>query len=366
MSIRPNYIPKILIIDDEPFNLEFLEIVLRQKGYNILTATNGRDGRNLAEKELPDLILLDIMMPGENGFECATVLRLSPETSEIPIIFLTALDDAKNTTKGYDAGAVDFIIKPFEYKDVIHSIRLHLKISESEKQLLRSGSTDILTSPAPNRSSDILLEKGARSTYPDEPVQSGSFIYEMVILSNKSEAHLLLNFSPPVADHEIHQKVQIMLAENTGPLFTTSETLRNVGFKLKSIIGDQSKIFGAFASIDRETDKLTVANAGDHALIFQKQRREPTLIERQSADLGTLGRGIMPCATYEMKKGDRLFMFSRGMLASFNSRFEAISELKEACELSAGVDIDTACQAAAEMLQRNNEKLDGILVAIEG
>lgn len=363
MSVRPNYVPTILIIDDEPFNLEFLEIVLKQQGYNIITATNGLNGRNLAKEKQPDLILLDIMMPGENGFESATVLRLSPETSEIPIIFLTALDDNKNTTKGYDSGAVDFIVKPFEYKDVIHRIRLHLTLAANDKKMLPA----IKQEPSWSNTGTQRVRhlKGSRSTFPHIPPETKLFIYESVVLSDSTEGHLILNFSNETDCTDLRQHIKHLLADNTGPLFTPSITMRNIGFKLKSIIGDKAEINGSYTVINREAEKLTVVNTGALPQIFLQPQKPPLLIERQSGDIGTLGMGIPPCATYDMKKGDRIFMFSNGMLAAYSSDGEAINELKEACALSARVDIETACQAAGEMLQKNGNQLNGILVAVE-
>ena len=361
MPVCPNNIPTILIVDDEPFNLEFLELVLKQQGYNIITATNGRRGRAIAEQEQPDMILLDIMMPEENGFECASVLRLSPETSEIPIIFLSALDDDNNTSKGFDAGAVDFIVKPFAYKDVIQRIRLHLKLTACDRQL--KGKCP--AAPNPKTVESDFPPKGSRAFFPDHPRNSGVFIHESVILTDKSESHLLLNISQP-CPIQLPATIKELLAENSGPLYKPSETLRNIGLSLKSQIGNDNEISAAYIHLDREDESLSVVNAGALPVILLRRDQSPQLIERQSGNLGSLGMGLPPCSTYDIKKGDRIFMFSREMLSSYAREGDAINELLEAFHLSSGVDLETACQAAGEMLQRNGEQPDGILVGIEG
>ncbi|ACS81452.1 response regulator [Maridesulfovibrio salexigens] len=361
MPVCPHNIPTILIVDDEPFNLEFLELVLKQQGYNIITANSGRKGRMLAEQEQPDLILLDIMMPGENGFECATVLRLSPETSEIPILFLSALDDDANTSKGFDAGAVDFIAKPFAYKEVIQRIRLHLKLMSCDRQLKAER-------PAVSREKPLEADfpvKGSRAFYPDHPRSSGRFMHESVILTEKSESHLLLNCSEPCPE-QLPATIKELLAENSGPLFRPSETLRNIGIGLKNNFSSNNEISAAYIHLDREDESLTVVNAGALPVILLRRDKPPQLIERQSGNLGSLGMGLPPCSTYDIKRGDRVFMFSREMLNSFAREGDAINELMEAFHLSSGVDIETACQAAGEMLLRNGEQPEGILVGIEG
>lgn len=360
MPIKPNYIPTILIVDDEPFNLEFLSIILKQHGYNIITANNGRDGRDLAEVQRPDLILLDIMMPGETGFECAAVLRLSPETSEIPIIFLTALDDETNRTKGYDAGAVDFIVKPFDYKEVLHRIRLHLIISANEKLIL-SRNSNRLSSSSEIQAAKPWIYQNKVSLFPDRPKESPAYFYETVIITESKEGHLILNFTPKMIDHKLHTTVSKLLADNTGPLYTPSDTIRNIGVQLKNIVGNRTDISGVYAVVDRELETLTIVNAGALPVILLQSQQSAFLIERRSGNLGSLGTGLPPCSTYRIKSGERLFMFSQGMTVSLNN----IKELREACELSSGVDLETACHAAGEMLQSGENELDGILIAIE-
>lgn len=370
MPVKPNYIPKILIIDDEPLNLEFLELVFRQRGYEIITANNGRTGIELAGKHRPDIILLDIMMPGENGFECATILRLSTETSEIPIIFLTALDDEKNTRKGFDAGAVDFIAKPFEYREILHRIRLHLKIAENDKFMLNkkaiSRQPDLqLSTQAGNQ-----LQRTSISIFPEKSETSKAYFHESVILANNSESHLLLNFNPPQLNEKIATLIRKTLILNTGPLYTPAETLRNIGLALQESFGQDTttkvmEVNGIYAEIDRGTETLTLVDAGALPPILLQKNGSTVFIEPQSGPLGELGKGILPCATFEMKKNSRLFIYSSQMLSAFKIKGEGIKELKEACELSSRVDIDTACQAAGEMLVKGNEIPDGILIAIE-
>ncbi len=363
MTVKPNYIPKILIVDDEPFNLEFLEVILKQYGYDIITANNGREGRLLAGTQSPNLILLDIMMPGENGFECAAALRLSPETCEIPIIFLTALDDAQSTTKGYDAGAVDFIVKPFEYKDVLQRIKTHLLIAECERRSLSSTRSALPESC----SHEVTTDTGTGNSYlyPPELSDSGTYLYERVNLPGSSEGHLLITSNQPVTHPERENIVADLLAENSGPIFSPSATLRNIGVKLGNHLKTDHKLAGIYIELDRENNLLTIVNAGSLPVIYQQSQKGPILIERQSGKLGSLGLGLPPCKTLPMQRNDRVFMISSGMLTAFKSVGEAVIELSEACELSAGVDLETACQAAGEMLQKGQSMTDGILVAIE-
>ncbi|HTZ39726.1 MAG TPA: response regulator, partial [Syntrophales bacterium] len=104
----------ILIVDDHPVNLRLLEKILSAAGYQTLTAENGPTGRELAVSRLPDLILLDIMMPGESGFESCEKMKKDPRTAHIPIIFLSAKTDVESKVTGLKIGAVDYMTKPFD------------------------------------------------------------------------------------------------------------------------------------------------------------------------------------------------------------------------------------------------------------
>lgn len=125
----------ILIIDDTPDNLRFLSDLLTKAGYLVRKVISGELGIEAAQLEPPDLILLDIMMPGMNGYEVCERLKMSDRTSSIPIIFLSALDEELDKVMALQAGAVDYVTKPFQIVEVLARIETHLKISRLQSQL---------------------------------------------------------------------------------------------------------------------------------------------------------------------------------------------------------------------------------------
>ena len=124
----------ILIVDDEPINLSIVAEILSQK-YSIRVATNGRTALDIINKEKPDLILLDIMMPDMDGYEVAYQLKHNKSTSDIPIIFLTAKSDSENIVKGFKEGAVDYISKPFAKEELLARVHNHLQINKLKNAL---------------------------------------------------------------------------------------------------------------------------------------------------------------------------------------------------------------------------------------
>ncbi|MGI0484193.1 response regulator [Pantanalinema rosaneae CENA516] len=125
----------ILVVDDTPTNLEVLFDFLNQAGFKVLFAEDGESALEKAHYATPDLILLDILMPGMDGFETCRRLKASQATQAIPIIFLTALSDTLDKVKGFTLGAVDFITKPLQYEEVVARVQTHLRVQTLTRQL---------------------------------------------------------------------------------------------------------------------------------------------------------------------------------------------------------------------------------------
>ena len=125
----------ILLVDDNPNNLKVLSEAIQGYGWKALMATDGQSAIEQAEYAHPDLIILDVMMPGIDGFETCRRLKANSITEDIPVIFMTALSNSVDKVKGLEIGAVDYITKPFQQEEVIARLKLHLKISHLTRTL---------------------------------------------------------------------------------------------------------------------------------------------------------------------------------------------------------------------------------------
>ena len=125
----------VLVVDDNRVNRRLLAAILKKDGCEILEAEDGALAVEIAREEQPDLILLDIMMPGTDGFQACTQLKADPKTAEIPVIFLSALSETSNKVKGLTLGAVDYIPKPFERAEVVARVRSHLELQRLTRRL---------------------------------------------------------------------------------------------------------------------------------------------------------------------------------------------------------------------------------------
>ena len=129
---------KILVIDDLPENVFMLQDRLEHEGYEVITAYDGKSGIEKVRSERPDLILLDVMMPDITGIEVCKILVADKETAGIPIILVTAKSGADDTKEGLEAGAFDYIKKPFNRIDLVARVKSALKLSDANKIILEA------------------------------------------------------------------------------------------------------------------------------------------------------------------------------------------------------------------------------------
>jgi len=148
---------KILVVDDDELNIEILNIMLRHD-YEIIRATDGPQALEICHHTLPDLILLDVVMPGMNGHQVCQELKADPRTENVPVIFVTSQTNSDDETVCFDLGAVDFISKPLNEKVVRARVRTQLKLKTQNDYLESLALIDGLTMIANRRSFDEKLE----------------------------------------------------------------------------------------------------------------------------------------------------------------------------------------------------------------
>ena len=182
MNIEINHSEyKILIVDDVMSNVLLLKVLLTNEKFAIATASNGRQALEQVEKENPDLVLLDVMMPDMSGFEVAQHLKSNPNTADIPIIFLTALNSTADIVKGFQVGANDFISKPFNKEELI--IRVTHQISlVAAKRLILSKTEELQRTIAGRDKLYSVIAHDLRS-----PMGSIKMVLNMLILNLPSE-----------------------------------------------------------------------------------------------------------------------------------------------------------------------------------
>jgi DNA-binding NtrC family response regulator len=191
--------PQVLLVDDNATNLQVLFQTLDGHGYRLLAARSGRDALAIALRAIPDLILLDVMMPEMDGFETCARLKADARTREAAVIFLSALTEPREKVRGLELGAVDFINKPFQAEEVLARVRTHLTIRDLQVQLRRRNDdlehelavAQELLREARDRSDGILLGNSAVAERLRQDIKSAAQVDDTLLISG-----------PPGSDHE--------------------------------------------------------------------------------------------------------------------------------------------------------------------
>lgn len=204
----------VLIVDDNPTNIDLLVNTLKAE-YRLGIAKNGPKALEYADRHKPDLVLLDIMMPEMNGYEVCTRLKGNPETASIPIIFITAMSETVNKTRGFELGAVDYITKPFHAAEVKARIRTHLSLEEMRLQL---------------KSHNVLLEK--------QVAQKTAQLREILNASIRSMALMVEIRDPYTAGHQ--QRVAQLACAIAGKMGLAPEIIE--GIRIAGLLHDVGKI----------------------------------------------------------------------------------------------------------------------------
>src|SRR6266511_2605993 len=135
MTVSSTANADVLIVDDTPANLNVLSAILGKRGYRVRAAINGSLALKTAQKAPPDLILLDVQMPGRNGYQVCRQLKSEEPTRDIPVIFISALDDVLDKVEAFQAGGVDYITKPFQIEEVLARVENQLALHQQREEI---------------------------------------------------------------------------------------------------------------------------------------------------------------------------------------------------------------------------------------
>lgn len=363
--------PTILIVDDAPTNLEFVQGILAGEGFRTLAASDGPSAFRITQAEQPDLILLDVMMPGETGFETCRRLKSDSATADIPVIFLSALDDVASKVAGLKGGGVDFITKPVHGEEVLARVRVHLRIRAGNQRLvaqlrsqleeLRHAQQAILVDPA-----DCAQAAFSVHYQPLEEV-SGDF-YDVLPVAPDVYAYFVADISGHgVGASFLTSAVKALLRQYASPVFSPEETMRSVDSVMRQVLGEEQYLTACYAQLNRRTRRLSVVSAGHPPLILVSATGAVHVVDMRSEPLGLFGSMLLQRADVKVKPGDRFFMYSDGLIESGpgGGRKAGIEKLIEACIARRAEPMDgIARSVAAAVRPPGTPATDDILLLV--
>jgi len=338
-----NNTPTILIIDDVSVNIKMLQAILKKDGYHTLSATSGEEGRDLALEKRPDLILLDIIMPGEDGFETCLKLKQDPRTMDIPIIFISAMDDVATKVNGLTIGAVDYVSRPFEGLEVLARTRLHLKLSRAYQSIIEEQKAKLMQ--IQNAQQAFLVRP---EDFPDasfgvsyRPVlEAGGDFYDVFQAGNRIFGY----FVGDISGHDLGASfttsaLKALIKQNTQPMYTPLETMKVINSVLVGLMDNGDHLTACYGHLNRILMKLTIISAGHPPAIFLSEGKSECL--RTSGDiLGAFDAVLFEPIYKTVNKGDRFFLYTDGLFERFGDqkrgRRQGINELMAAVEQTGG------------------------------
>lgn len=339
----------VLVVDDAPANLQIVNSILKDD-YKIRVATSGAKALVLVKvKPLPDLILLDVVMPEMDGYEVCGILKATPEARDIPVIFLTGKTEADDETKGFEMGAVDYIHKPFLAAVVKARVHTHLMLREAREQLSRQliainseleMARKIQLAILPHDIPKIVgLEIAARFV----PMGSvaGDF-YDFLVVDEKHVGILIADATGhglPAA--LIASMLQMALAAQFAQASQPARVLAGLN---QALYGKFTTHFvtAAYMFLDLELGAMKYAGAGHPPLlIWRASTRETAELEENGMVLGLFGDATYGEIEVTMEPGDRVVLYTDGILEASNlseemygaDRFKRFLELN--CSLEA-------------------------------
>lgn len=309
---------RIMVVDDEPVNILVLQGLLQSAGFEVDQANSGEEAREIVVTRRPDLILLDIMMPGESGLETCRQLQEDHNTSGIPVIFLSCLDRVDHKIEGLSLGAVDYITKPFHGPEVLARVRSHLGFTRRRDQVIESQSERLGQVHQAQQAMLVRPEDFPRANFAVAfiPTQeAGGDFYDVIELENGRIGYLVAD----VSGHDLGasfltSSLKALFRQNARPEYSAVQTLEQINETLRRITPPEKFLTAAYALLDRKEGKLDIALAGHPPPIFLPFDDEPLFLEAQGDILGAFENIELGELELPVGAGDRIVLYTDGLL----------------------------------------------------
>jgi len=360
--------PTILVVDDELINRKLLGWALSEAGFGVLMAGSGAEARATAEAARPDLIILDVLMPGEDGFATCQMLQSSQATHDIPIIFLSGLSDTDQKVRGLGCGAVDYVTKPFAGEEVVARVRIHLRLRRANQALIaeqaaklsriRQAQQAMLVSPrdAPE----------ARFAVRFLPVhEAGGDFYDVFASSRNTQAY----FVADVAGHDLGASfvtpaLKTLIRQNAGPLDGPAETFATMNGVLRQVLVPGQMLTAAYLTVNRKSGTAQLVRGGHPQPVLMRTGAAPELLSPEGDVLGGFDNAYFEVRKLAVAPGDRFFLYTDGLIENGGRTFaQGQDALLAACARTGGLPLEQAVDnVLAALLPPGTRTVDDVVL----
>lgn len=363
--------PKVLIVDDVVTNLCILKNMLVKEGFNVLEAADGLECRQVSIDQKPDLILLDIMMPREDGFETCKKLKNHPVTVDIPVIFVSALDETTNKVRGFSVGAVDYVTKPYDKDEIVARVKLHLRLSQAMKAVIETQANHLNQLTLAQKA--ILLDPedlpGAKfSVYYKSVLEAGGDFYDVLPLSSDIYGY----FCADVSGHNLGSSLatssfKALISQNSGVVHSPKETLCTVNMVLEKVLPLEIYLTAVYILLNRKKKTVKISSAGHPPVIYLPVNGLPEPLSPVGDILGVFENVTLDLLEMNVSVGDRFYTYTDGIIESDGikdiSREKGLENLINQIALSRKVSVESSVDRIITGLFGSNPILsDDILI----
>ena len=337
-----NEIKKILVVDDEPLNINILVELLKDR-YKMMAAKNGRQALKAARSSnKPDLILLDIMMPDMDGYEVCRLLKEDENTKDIPVIFVSAMSETLDETKGFDVGAIDYITKPISPKTLESRVSTHLALTQQASELKEAHALiqqqQQRMQNELNVARDIQLSMVPTVFPQDEAIdifatlkparEIGGDFYDAFMISNESLCLCVGDVSGKGAPAALFMAMtKTLIKSYASSDFSTASIMTRINDELCE--GNDENLFVTvfLAILNIHTGELRFTNAGhNYPYIIKEDKSLVTLNQKHGPVVAAMDGLVYKEDVITLDKFDTLFLYTDGVTEAMNSEEELYSE----------------------------------------
>ncbi len=364
----------ILVADDNPVNRKLMAKTLQKEGFRIVTAGSGKEARRMAAAEPPDLILLDIRMPGETGFDVIKHFKADARTASIPVIFLTGVTDVDSKIEGFNLGAVDYITKPFHPQEVSARVSLHLKLSIATNSLINSQAEKLRQLTEAQASFLITPEQepGARFGVDYMALhEAGGDFYDVLHISDDIYGYFVADFSGhDISTGYLTSSVKGLLKQNCTQVYTPMESMNLINGVLVEILPAEKYLTACYARLNRQKGLLGIVFSGHPPVCYVPKGGPPRLVGAAGDPMGMFQSALFGLTTLNVSEGDRIYIYTDGLVESPSTKKTWHSEtgkMIDACDKARSIPIQLAPQTVSAHLcpNRDTQEDDMVILALE-
>lgn len=346
--------------------------ILRSEGFRAVMAEDGPAAFEQCARESVDLILLDAMLPGASGFEVCAGLKSNARTSDIPVIFLSALDDSSHRIAGFKVGGVDYIAKPFYAREVLARVRVHLRLRQAAEYMIREQRARLEELREAQQSILVTPEQmpQARFAVYYRPLDAvGGDFYDVVALSGDAVGYFVADISGHgVGASFLTAAVKALLRQYSGPLFALEDAMRNMNAAMRATLNDGRFITACYARLSASHRNLSVVSAGHSPLILAPKEGQARLANIESDPLGVFGTVVFEKQEIHVKPGDRFYLYTDGLIEDHRlpgrGRTAGLERLRAACGRRHGLELEDGVRAIVADLQPDGSAADDDLLLL--